>query len=56
VLSSGADIVTVGRGALANPDLPKVLASKREPKTFDGAILHPVASIKDSELAMLSDA
>jgi 2,4-dienoyl-CoA reductase-like NADH-dependent reductase (Old Yellow Enzyme family) len=56
VLSSGADIVTVGRGALANPDLPKVLASKREPKTFDGAILHPVASIKDGELAMLSDA
>jgi 2,4-dienoyl-CoA reductase-like NADH-dependent reductase (Old Yellow Enzyme family) len=55
-LSTGADIVTVGRGALANPDLPKVIASKREPKTFDSAILHPVASIKDEELAMLTDA
>jgi 2,4-dienoyl-CoA reductase-like NADH-dependent reductase (Old Yellow Enzyme family) len=55
-LSTGADIVTVGRGALANPDLPKVLAGNREPKTFDGTILHPVASIKDDELAMLADA
>ncbi|GAB7521486.1 NADH:flavin oxidoreductase [Paraburkholderia sp. 2C] len=55
-LSTGADIVTVGRGALANPDLPKVLASSREPKSFDSAILHPVASIKDRELAMLADA
>jgi 2,4-dienoyl-CoA reductase-like NADH-dependent reductase (Old Yellow Enzyme family) len=52
VLSAGANLVTVGRGALANPDLPKVLESKREPKTFDGSILHPIASIKDSELAM----
>ncbi|MFC0400158.1 NADH:flavin oxidoreductase [Paraburkholderia rhizosphaerae] len=54
-LSTGADIVTVGRGALANPDLPEVLARKRQPKTFDSSILHPVASIKDAELAMLAD-
>jgi 2,4-dienoyl-CoA reductase-like NADH-dependent reductase (Old Yellow Enzyme family) len=51
-LASGADLVTVGRGALANPDLPKLLETKREPRTFDGSILHPVASIKPEELAM----
>ncbi|MFP3646703.1 NADH:flavin oxidoreductase [Paraburkholderia sp. SIMBA_054] len=52
MLSAGADLVTVGRGALANPDLPKVLESKREPKTFDGSILQPIASIKEHELTM----
>jgi 2,4-dienoyl-CoA reductase-like NADH-dependent reductase (Old Yellow Enzyme family) len=51
-LESGADIVTVGRGALANPDLPMLLASGHEPKPFDGSILQPIASIKDTELAM----
>lgn len=51
-LGSGADIVTVGRGALANPDLPMLLASGREPKKFDSSILQPIASIKDDELAM----
>ncbi|GGD74043.1 NADH:flavin oxidoreductase [Caballeronia grimmiae] len=51
-LESGADIVTVGRGALANPDLPAMLASGREPREFDSAILQPIASIKDVELAM----
>jgi 2,4-dienoyl-CoA reductase-like NADH-dependent reductase (Old Yellow Enzyme family) len=51
-LGSGADIVTVGRGALANPDLPMILASGREPRKFDGSMLQPVASIKDDELAM----
>jgi 2,4-dienoyl-CoA reductase-like NADH-dependent reductase (Old Yellow Enzyme family) len=56
VLTAGADILTIGRGALANPDLPKVIASKRNPKTFDSSILHPVASIKDAELAMQPDA
>ncbi|BBU30669.1 NADH:flavin oxidoreductase [Burkholderia sp. THE68] len=51
-LGSGADIVTVGRGALANPDLPMILASGREPRQFDSSILQPIASIKDDELAM----
>jgi len=55
-LAIGADVVTVGRGALANPDLPKVLESRREPKAFDASILHPVASIKEEELAMQSEA
>jgi 2,4-dienoyl-CoA reductase-like NADH-dependent reductase (Old Yellow Enzyme family) len=51
-LGSGADIVTVGRGALANPDLPMMLASGREPRQFNSSILQPIASIKDDELAM----
>jgi 2,4-dienoyl-CoA reductase-like NADH-dependent reductase (Old Yellow Enzyme family) len=55
-LATGADLVTLGRGALANPDLPKILKGKREPRTFDGAILQPIASIKERELAMRLDA
>ncbi|AET92844.1 NADH:flavin oxidoreductase/NADH oxidase [Burkholderia sp. YI23] len=51
-LASGADLVTVGRGALANPDLPKLLENQREPRAFDSSILHPIASIKPEELAM----
>ncbi|MGY2490963.1 NADH:flavin oxidoreductase [Cupriavidus sp. CP313] len=50
-LTSGADIVAIGRGALANPDLPKVFESRREPRSFDSTILGPIANIKDSELA-----
>jgi 2,4-dienoyl-CoA reductase-like NADH-dependent reductase (Old Yellow Enzyme family) len=50
----GADIVALGRGALANPDMPKVLAQHHEPRTFDGAILGPIADIKASELAFTS--
>jgi 2,4-dienoyl-CoA reductase-like NADH-dependent reductase (Old Yellow Enzyme family) len=56
VLTNGADIVTVGRAALANPDLPKLIASKLEPKAFDGSVLHPIANIKKEELAMQSAA
>ncbi|WP_233830134.1 NADH:flavin oxidoreductase [Paraburkholderia sp. ZP32-5] len=52
MLASGADIVTVGRGALANPDLPMLLANGREPRKFDSSILQPIASIKDDELAI----
>ncbi|RJG01315.1 NADH:flavin oxidoreductase [Noviherbaspirillum sedimenti] len=50
-LEAGADIVALGRGALANPDLPKVFEARREPRAFDSAILGPIADIKDSELA-----
>ena len=50
-LSLGADIVALGRGALANPDLPKVLQAQRELRTFDSSILGPIANIKDVELA-----
>jgi 2,4-dienoyl-CoA reductase-like NADH-dependent reductase (Old Yellow Enzyme family) len=51
-LDNGADIITMGRGALANPDLPKRLSMRRELNAFDPAILGPIANIKESELAM----
>lgn len=49
-LNSGADIVSFGRGALSNPDLPAVFAAERVPREFDVAILNPIADIKASEL------
>ncbi|SMO98431.1 NADH:flavin oxidoreductase [Paracoccus laeviglucosivorans] len=52
VIADGADIVTIGRGALANPDLPIRLAEASELREFDPAILGPIADIKDSELAL----
>lgn len=51
VLDDGADIVALGRGALANPDMPQLIAMREAPRPFDGAILGPIANIKDSELA-----
>jgi 2,4-dienoyl-CoA reductase-like NADH-dependent reductase (Old Yellow Enzyme family) len=51
-LDSGADIVTLGRGALANPDLPKRLTMRQELNAFDPAILGPIANIKEAELTM----
>jgi len=50
-LALGADIVALGRGALANPDMPRVFEKGHAPRSFDGAILGPIADIKDSELA-----
>jgi 2,4-dienoyl-CoA reductase-like NADH-dependent reductase (Old Yellow Enzyme family) len=50
-LALGADIVALGRGALANPDMPKVLAKRHAPRNFDASILGPIADIKESELA-----
>lgn len=51
-LDDGADILTIGRGALANPDLPKRLSDRGVLDDFDPTILNPVADIKASELAM----
>lgn len=51
-LDDGADIVTIARGALANPDLPQRLSDHRPLNEFDPAILSPVADIKPTELAM----
>jgi 2,4-dienoyl-CoA reductase-like NADH-dependent reductase (Old Yellow Enzyme family) len=50
-LMTGANIVALGRGALANPDLPKVIEARRELRAFDSSILGPIANIKDVELA-----
>jgi 2,4-dienoyl-CoA reductase-like NADH-dependent reductase (Old Yellow Enzyme family) len=51
-LEDGADIVTVGRGALANPDLPRRLFDRSALNKFDPAILGPIADIKETELAL----
>jgi 2,4-dienoyl-CoA reductase-like NADH-dependent reductase (Old Yellow Enzyme family) len=51
-LNDGADIITIGRGALANPDLPKRLAEQGALNAFDPTILGPIANIKGAELAM----
>lgn len=51
-LDDGADIVTIARGALANPDLPRRLSDRRVLNDFDPAILGPIANIKETELAM----
>jgi 2,4-dienoyl-CoA reductase-like NADH-dependent reductase (Old Yellow Enzyme family) len=50
-LELGADIVALGRGALANPDLPALFERGAEPRAFDSGILGPIANVKDSELA-----
>ena len=50
-LDQGADMVALGRGALANPDMPALFAQGHAPREFDGSILGPIANIKESELA-----
>lgn len=52
MLRSGVDVLALGRGALANPDMPRLLAMGEAPRPFDSAILGPIADIKDSELAL----
>ncbi|KPZ25654.1 NADH:flavin oxidoreductase / NADH oxidase family protein [Pseudomonas coronafaciens pv. zizaniae] len=51
VLQDGADIIAVGKGALANPDLPRLLLEGGAVRDFDPSILGPIANIKDRELA-----
>jgi len=52
LLDLGADMVALGRGALANPDLPRLLRDGRPLREFDASILGPIADIKASELAL----
>lgn len=54
VLDAGADVVALGRGALANPDMPQRLTSALAPRAFDGGILGPIADIKAQELAFVA--
>lgn len=51
IMAAGADIVALGKAALANPDFPARIRSTREVAAFDPSILGPVANIKPSELA-----
>jgi 2,4-dienoyl-CoA reductase-like NADH-dependent reductase (Old Yellow Enzyme family) len=51
-LNDGADIIVLGKGALANPDYPNRMAENQLFNDFDASILGPIANIKDSELAL----
>lgn len=52
VLRDGADMIALGKAALANPDLPHRLATHTALDEFDPSILGPIANIKDSELTL----
>jgi 2,4-dienoyl-CoA reductase-like NADH-dependent reductase (Old Yellow Enzyme family) len=45
-----ADLITLGKSALANPDWVKKVTEGIELETFHGDVLQPDASIKDKEL------
>lgn len=51
VLLGGADLVALGRGALANPGWPHQVREGSALKSFDGTLLSPHGNIKSSELA-----
>lgn len=50
-LRDGADLIAIGKAALANPDLPLRLAGGQPLANFEPSILGPIANIKASELA-----
>ena len=50
-LDEGADIIALGKAALANPDYPQRLAGGQPMAAFNPAILGPIANIKDVEVA-----
>lgn len=48
-LDDGADLVALGRGALANPDWPQRLRDGLAPRAFDPALLSPLGDLKAVE-------
>ncbi|MFJ4158165.1 NADH:flavin oxidoreductase [Pseudomonas sp. NPDC089752] len=50
--ADGADVIALGKAALANPDYPQRLAGGLATVEFDGSVLAPIADIKASELAL----
>ncbi|MCU5774772.1 NADH:flavin oxidoreductase [Erwiniaceae bacterium BAC15a-03b] len=53
VLAAGAEFIALGRGALANHNWPQQVKNGQPVQTFDGAILGPIADIKDCEIPAL---
>ncbi|WP_439542555.1 NADH:flavin oxidoreductase [Hyphomicrobium sp.] len=51
VLQHGADIIALGKGALANPNLPLRASQNESVSEFDPSILGPIADIKEVELS-----
>ncbi|WP_226004469.1 NADH:flavin oxidoreductase [Natrinema salinisoli] len=55
-VEGGADLITLGTGALANPDWPTRVAEGRPLEAFDfGRILQPDAAIDESEVPAPAD-
>lgn len=52
VLAEGADVVAIGKGALANHDWPMRVARGQSLQPFDPALLAPLGNIKLSELSI----
>ncbi|WP_457583554.1 NADH:flavin oxidoreductase [Ensifer canadensis] len=52
VLQAGADMIALGRGALANPNWPRIAPEKREARPLELEMLSPISDIKDSELQL----
>lgn len=50
VLNEGADLIAIGKGALANPGWPNQVAERRPLRLFDPTLLAPLGTIKPSEL------
>jgi 2,4-dienoyl-CoA reductase-like NADH-dependent reductase (Old Yellow Enzyme family) len=50
--NDAADIVALGKGALANPDWPNRVAAGMDIKPFDPATLKPLARLSAAEMAM----
>lgn len=49
VLAGGhADVLSIGHGALANPDLPRRLAQGVEPERFERAMLEPMVTLQNA--------
>ncbi len=51
MLGIGADLIALGRGALANPAWPRQTANGSAVHSFDPALLSPLGNIKPSELS-----
>ena len=49
IASGGADLVSLARGALANPDWPRRVQSALPLKPFDPAMIRPVATLDNAE-------
>jgi 2,4-dienoyl-CoA reductase-like NADH-dependent reductase (Old Yellow Enzyme family) len=49
VVSGDADLVSLGRAALANPDWPRRIQAQLPLRTFDAAMIRPVATLDQAE-------
>lgn len=50
LLRHDADLIALGRSALANPDWPRLVAAGRTPRAFDQGLLSPLGDIKPFEI------